>query len=111
MPNVGANIRYWERRVVGCGRSEEDGMSLSVSKTKTIQNILQYWTSPTKEEAVHYLCDFPAMYIDWKLYNFIIISKEVTYKFGSSMYLYTHLIKWTKWMGLNEQITIGTRNE
>jgi hypothetical protein len=31
-----------KRREVGCGRSEEDRISFSVSKTKTIQNILQY---------------------------------------------------------------------
>ena len=50
-------------------------MSLTVSHTKTILNVLQY---RKKKNAVYYLCDFPAMYTDMVMYQFIVIIIIIT---------------------------------
>jgi len=52
-----------------CGEAWNDEMSLTVSHTQTILNVLQ----SRQKNAVCYLCDFPATYVDMVIYKFIII--------------------------------------
>jgi hypothetical protein len=75
---------------------------------QTIQNILQYWTPPTKKEAVHYLCDFPTMYINLAIYQFYYYFTR-----GNLQIRIQHVLiyPFDKVDRLYEQITMGTRNE
>jgi hypothetical protein len=59
-------VTFYARRL--CGEVWNDEMSHTVSHTKTILNVLQY-----RQKNVYYLCDFPAVYADMEIYQFIVV--------------------------------------